>query len=98
MTGIISWWTRNIVAANLLMIACLISGFLAFTSLERELDPSADFTGATISVAWPGASPREVEEQIVLRVEEAIAGIDGIEHIDSTAREGTWTPRNSSTR
>ncbi len=91
MTGIISWWTRNTVAANLLMVACLISGFLAFNSLERELDPSADFTGATISVSWPGASPREVEEQIVLRIEEAIAGVDGIEHIDSTAREGRAT-------
>lgn len=91
MTGIISWWTRNSVAANLLMIACLISGFLAFNSLERELDPSADFTGATISVVWQGASPREVEEQIILRVEEAVAGIDGIEHIVSTAREGRAT-------
>ena len=91
MTGIITWWTRNTVAANLLMIACLISGFLAFNSLERELDPSADFTGATISVVWQGASPREVEEQIILRIEEAIAGIDGIEHIDSTAREGVAT-------
>lgn len=88
MTGPISWWTRNTVAANLLMVACLVSGFLAFSSLERELDPSAQFTGANISVAWPGASPREVEEQIILRVEEAIAGIDGIQHIDSTAREG----------
>lgn len=91
MTGLISWWTRNAVAANLLMIACLISGFLAFNSLERELDPSADFTGATITVIWQGASPREVEEQIVLRIEEAVAGIDGIEHIDSTAREGRAT-------
>ncbi|MEM8771423.1 MAG: efflux RND transporter permease subunit [Pseudomonadota bacterium] len=89
MTGLISWWTKNSVAANLLMLACVISGFLAFNSLERELDPSADFTGANINVAWPGASPREVEEQIILRVEEAIAGIDGIEHIDSTAREGS---------
>ncbi len=88
MTGLISWWARNPVAANLLMIACLISGFLAFNSLERELDPSVGFTGANISVAWPGASPQEVEEQIVLRIEEAIAGIDGLEHIDSTAREG----------
>lgn len=91
MTGLISWWTRNSVAANLLMIACLISGFLAFNSLERELDPSADFTGATISVVWQGASPREVEEQIILRIEEAVAGIDGIEHIVSTAREGRAT-------
>lgn len=91
MTGIITWWTRNTVAANLLMVACLVSGVLAFTSLERELDPSADFTGATISVIWQGANPREVEEQIVLRIEEAIAGVDGIEHIDSTSREGIAT-------
>ncbi len=91
MTGIISWWTRNTVAANLLMIACLISGFLAFNSLERELDPSADFTGATISVVWQGANPREIEEQIVLRIEEAVASVDGIEHIDSTSREGLAT-------
>ncbi|MEO1251341.1 MAG: efflux RND transporter permease subunit [Pseudomonadota bacterium] len=87
MTGIISWWTKNAVAANLLMMACLISGFLAFNSLERELDPSAGFTGATIVVTWQGASPREVEEQIVLRIEEAIADIDGIEHIYSDALE-----------
>ena len=73
------------------MVACLIAGVLAFTNLERELDPSADFTGATISVIWQGANPREVEEQIVLRVEEAVAGVDGIEHIDSTSREGVAT-------
>ncbi len=91
MTGLITWWTRNTVAANLLMITCLVSGVLAFTSLERELDPAADFTGATISVVWQGANPREIEEQIILRIEEAVAGIDGIEHIASTAQEGIAT-------
>ncbi len=88
MDGIIAWWTKNRVAANLLMVACFVGGFIAFTNLERELNPSATFTGASINVLWPGASPREVEEQIVLRIEEAIAGIDGVEHVDSTAREG----------
>ena len=91
MNGLIEWWARNTVAANLLMIACFVAGTLAFFQLERELDPSASFNGATISVAWSGASPQEVEEQIILRVEEAIADIDGIEHIDSTAREGSAT-------
>ncbi len=91
MTGLISWWTRNTIAANLLMIACLVSGVLAFMNLERELDPGTDFAGANITVIWQGANPREVEEQIILRVEEAIAGIDGIEHIESVAREGSAT-------
>lgn len=89
MNGLIEWWTRNSVAANLLMVACFVAGTLAFLNLERELNPSATFNGATISVSWPGASPLEIEEQIVLRVEEAVADIDGIEHIDSTAREGS---------
>lgn len=89
MNGLIEWWTRNSVAANLLMVACFIAGGLAFMQLERELNPSASFNGATISVAWPGASPLEIEEQIILRLEEAVADIDGIEHISSTAREGS---------
>lgn len=87
MNGIIAWWARNSVAANLLMIACIIAGGIAFLRLEREVFPSADFNGATISIAWPGASPLEIEEQIILRIEEAVSDIDGVEHIDSTARE-----------
>ncbi|WP_428409876.1 efflux RND transporter permease subunit [Hyphococcus sp.] len=88
MNGLIAWWARNSVAANLLMIACVIAGIIAFTRMEREVFPSASFNGATVSVAWPGASPQEVEEQVILRIEEAVSDIDGIEHITSTAREG----------
>lgn len=88
MNGLIAWWARNSVAANLLMIACVIAGIIAFTQMEREVFPSASFNGATISVAWPGASPQEVEEQIILRIEESISDIDGVERISATAREG----------
>ncbi|MFQ5563278.1 MAG: efflux RND transporter permease subunit [Parvularculaceae bacterium] len=91
MKGLISWWAKNGVAANLLMIAILIAGVFAFTRIEREVFPSATFNGATISVAWPGAAPREVEEQIILRIEEAISDIDGVEHVTATAREGVAT-------
>lgn len=88
MNGLIAWWARNGVAANLLMIACVITGILAFFRVEREVFPSAAFNWATVSVVWPGASPREIEEQIILRIEEAIADVDGIKHVDATAREG----------
>lgn len=88
MHGLIAWWAKNSVAANLLMVACIVAGVIAFSRMEREVFPSATFNGATISVAWPGASPQEVEEQVILRIEEAIADIDGVEHVMSTAREG----------
>ncbi|WP_411819902.1 efflux RND transporter permease subunit [Hyphococcus formosus] len=88
MNGLIAWWAKNSVAANLLMVACIVAGVMAFLQLEREVFPSASFNGATVSVSWPGASPLEVEEQIVLRIEEAIADVDGVEHVTATAREG----------
>jgi multidrug efflux pump subunit AcrB len=87
--GSIAWWAKNPIAANLLMIAIIVAGVMAFFQIEREVFPSADFNGATVSVAWPGASPQEIEEQIILRIEEAISGIDGIKHIESTAQENS---------
>ncbi|MEO1242492.1 MAG: efflux RND transporter permease subunit [Pseudomonadota bacterium] len=91
MHGLITWWSKNGVAANLLMIAIIITGALAFLRIEREVFPSATFNGATVSVIWQGASPRDVEEQIIFRIEEAISDIDGIEHVEATAREGLAT-------
>ena len=87
-SGIISWWARNSVAANLIMIIAVFGGFFGYKSLNREVFPSVAINGANISVAWPGASPQEVEEQIIVRIEEALTDMDGIETITSTAREG----------
>ncbi|MEK7266212.1 MAG: efflux RND transporter permease subunit [Pseudomonadota bacterium] len=89
MNSLIAWWAKNPIASNLLMIAILIAGLMSFSQIEREVFPSADFNGATVTVAWPGASPQEIEEQIILRIEESISGIDGIKHIESTARENS---------
>ncbi len=87
MNGMIAWWARNPIAANLLLIAIIVAGFFGYSRIEREVFPSADFNGATISVAWPGASPQEIEEQIILRIEEAISDVDGVKHVDATAQE-----------
>ena len=86
--GIVSWWARNSVAANLLMLVAIVGGIMGYLSLNREVFPSASFNGATVSVSWPGASPQDVEEQIIVRIEEALADMDGIETLTSTAREG----------
>jgi len=88
MKGLIRWFVRNPVAANLLMVAMFVAGFFGYTSLEREFLPGTTVNGMTVSVSWNGASPRDVNEQIVTRVEEAIDGLDGIDYIEATAREG----------
>ncbi|MEO0816680.1 MAG: efflux RND transporter permease subunit [Pseudomonadota bacterium] len=88
MNGIVAWFARNAIAANLVMIVAFVGGIFSFFSLEREMFPTVAVAGATVSVAWPGASPAEAEEQLILRIEEAVADLDGIDRITSIAREG----------
>ena len=87
--GILAWWARNSVAANLLMVIAFIGGVIGYGQLQRETFPSGSFPGATISVAWPGASPQEVEEQIILRIEEALTDLQGVEELSAVASEGS---------
>lgn len=88
MKNLIRWFVRNPVAANLIMVLLFVGGIVGFFKLEREFIPATTFNGMTVSVSWPGASPRDVNEQIISRVEEAVDGLDGIDYIESTAREG----------
>ncbi|MEO1406309.1 MAG: efflux RND transporter permease subunit, partial [Pseudomonadota bacterium] len=88
MKGIISWWADNPVAANLLMIAILIGGVVSYLQIERELDPFVEFPGAEVTVEWQGASPQDVEEQIVVRLEEAVSTVEGINRLWSISTEG----------
>ncbi len=88
MNGVISWWANNKVAANLLMFGILIAGVISFTRIERELDPFVEFPGAQISVQWLGASPQDIEEQIVVRLEEAVSRVNGIDRLWSESSEG----------
>ncbi|MEO0465545.1 MAG: efflux RND transporter permease subunit [Pseudomonadota bacterium] len=88
MQGIIRWWADNPVAANLLMIAILIGGIVSYVSIERELDPYVEFPAAEVVVTWQGASPQDVEEQIVVRLEEAVSGVEGLSRLWSVSGEG----------
>ncbi|MGD8327772.1 MAG: efflux RND transporter permease subunit, partial [Sphingomonadales bacterium] len=87
----ISWWARNPVAANLLMIGILISGVLSFFQMEREVWPTFRLNWVEIQANWPGASPQEVEEQVILRIEEALNDLDNIQRVRARAFEnGGW--------
>lgn len=89
MRNIIEWWVGNKVAANLLMIGILLAGLVSFFMIERELDPYVEFPGARISVTWLGASPQDVEEQVLVRLEEAVSNVDGINKLWSRANESS---------
>jgi multidrug efflux pump subunit AcrB len=87
MRSIISWWVHNPVAANLLMVGIVLAGFLGFNAMEREAFPFFKPNQVEIEVTWPGAAPQEVEEQIILRIEQAIKEVDNVYRVYSTASE-----------
>jgi multidrug efflux pump subunit AcrB len=87
--GPIAWMVRNHVTANLLMLALIVGGLLTSLRIKQEVFPDFDVDVISISVPYPGASPEEVERGIVLAVEEAVRGVDGVKEVRSTAREGS---------
>jgi multidrug efflux pump subunit AcrB len=91
MKGIIAWFAENHVTANLLMIFLLVAGTVTGITMKLEVFPETSLDRISISMAYPGASPAEVEEAIVRRIEENVAGLAGIKRIDSVAREGFGT-------
>ncbi|MEM7491784.1 MAG: efflux RND transporter permease subunit [Pseudomonadota bacterium] len=85
--GLIGWFIRNPVAANLLMIVLLLGGYLSATSMKSQVFPTIDPGIISVVVPYPGATPAEVEEGITRRVEEAVLGIDGVDKVTSVASE-----------
>jgi multidrug efflux pump subunit AcrB len=91
MRGPISWFAENHVAANLLMIFVMVAGAITALTMKLEVFPETSLDRITITTEYPGASPAEVEESVIRRIEEKVAGLAGIKRIDSVAREGTGT-------
>lgn len=79
------------VSANLLMLVLLAGGLFWSTRIRQEVFPDFELDMVTITVPYPGASPQEVERGILLSVEEAVEGLEGIEKVTSRAREGSGT-------
>jgi multidrug efflux pump subunit AcrB len=84
----VAWFTGNHVAANLLMLFFLVAGIITGLTMKIEVFPEMELDIISISTVYSGASPSEVEGAILRRIEEKVAGLAGIERIDSVAREG----------
>ncbi|WP_444899515.1 efflux RND transporter permease subunit [Microbulbifer sp. VAAC004] len=86
MNGIISWFARNSKAANLLMIMIIIGGFFGISGIDREVFPAIQPGIVEVEISYPGAGPAEVEQQVTVRVEEAISEVKGIKEVNSASR------------
>lgn len=86
--GLIAWFARNSVAANLLMWILLIGGVFGAFGIQKQVFPNFEVNIISVRVPYLGAAPQEVEEGVLLKVEDAIKDLDGIKQITSTATEG----------
>ena len=83
--GLIAWFADNPVAANLLMLALLLGGMLGLKHTRQEITPDFNLEGVEISVAYPGASPEEVESQVSQKIEDAVSNVAEVRHIKPKA-------------
>lgn len=87
MKNAIAFMAQNSVAANLLMLLILFLGILNVSRIPQEIFQEASLDRIEIRAEYPGASPEEVEDGVVRRMEEAVEGIDGLDRIWSSAGE-----------
>ena len=92
-SGPIAYMAGNSVAANLLMLAIVAFGLVSLTGLEREAWPTVPFYHVEVSMAYPGATPEEVEESIVVKIEDQVSGLDDVKAVKSVAAPGIASVR-----
>jgi multidrug efflux pump subunit AcrB len=87
--GLIAWFAKNHVAANLLMFMILAFGIVSSFTIRKQTTPDFELNMIQVRVPYLGAAPQEVEEGVVIKIEEAIQDIPGIVEINSRAVEGS---------
>lgn len=79
--GIIAWFARNSIAANLLMFFILIGGGLTIKTINKQMFPQLEFNWISYAAPYPGAAPQEVEEGITIKIEEALKSVQGLKRV-----------------
>jgi multidrug efflux pump subunit AcrB len=89
MRGIIAYFIKYHVAVTVFLIAITVFGIVGAFSLKSSYFPLTDSKNITIAVTYPGASPQEIEEGIVLKIEDNLKGLEGVDRVTSTSRENS---------
>ena len=92
-SGPIAYMAGNSVAANLLMLAIIAAGLVSLTGLEREAWPEVRLYHIEVSMPYPGATPEELEESIIAKIEDQVSGLDDVKAVKSVAAPGMASVR-----
>ena len=87
MRKVIEFFIKYPIYANAIIIITAITGILSLIMMPKSFFPEMSPNKVYVNVAYPGASPEEIEEGITTRIEESLNGIEGIEDITSISSE-----------
>uniref|UniRef100_UPI004048896C efflux RND transporter permease subunit n=1 Tax=Mariniflexile sp. TaxID=1979402 RepID=UPI004048896C len=91
MRKLITYFIRYHVAVNIFIIAFFAFGIIGLLSLKSSFFPLTDSKIININITYPGASPQEIEEGIVLQIEDNLKGLKGVDRVTSVSRENSGT-------
>lgn len=89
MKNLLAYFIKYPIAGWIIVIGFLLFGYFGFTTLTSSFFPLSESRIITINLAYPGASPQEMEEGIVLKIEENLKGIEGIDRVTSKSYENS---------
>ena len=83
--GLIGWFTKNPVAANLLMLFIVVAGGISAFTISKDMFPRTERNIVQVTAVYPGAAPVEVEKGVILPIESALQGLSGVKEMRSKA-------------
>lgn len=87
----VTWSIRNPIPVIMLFVALVFGGLYSFPKLAIQDQPDIEFQAVIVTVTYPGVPPSQMETEITRKVEDSLASVTGIEHINSTASNGVST-------
>ncbi len=91
MKKIIQYFTKHVVLVNLGILLFILFGLIAASNLTSTFFPQQDVQFIIVEAVYPGASPIEVEEGVVLKIEESLEGTKGVDRVTSVSQENFAT-------
>lgn len=89
MNKLISYFIKYPISGNLVLVLLLIFGYFGLKNTPSNFFPKVPTRNISIRIVYPGASPEEVEEGVVLKIEDNLRGLTGIEKVTSTSQENS---------
>ncbi|MCO6356805.1 MMPL family transporter [Pseudoalteromonas shioyasakiensis] len=77
-SGLIAYFANNSVAANLMMVFIIIMGIISYFTIQRQMFPNVEINYIEVQANYPGASPQEIEESILIKIEESLKDVTEI--------------------